>query len=144
MGMRKPEQKLWDRLSNLMASSWRADRIENKISQGIPDLYFGISTQLLGWIELKAMPEFPKTATTKVKLPHYTAWQANWHWTRRDFGTRSWIMVQVGDELFTFPARLALALLEGMNTKEFRSAAVIKDMKKATNLDIIDALLQAR
>lgn len=144
MGMRKPEQKLWDKLSLIMAGSWRADRIENKISQGIPDVYFGVSAQLHGWIELKVLPEFPKAAVSKVKVPHYTAWQANWHWMHRDFGTRSWIAIQHGDELYVFASRLALALFEGLNGTEFRTSSVVVDLKKATNLDIIDALLRAR
>lgn len=142
--MRKPEQALWDRLSRMMGGRWRADRVENKILQGMPDVYFGVSPQLHGWIELKVLPEFPKSPKTTVKVPHYTAWQANWHWTHRDFGTRSWIAVEHRDVLYVFPARQALALFEGLNGTEFRTSSVLVDLQKASDLDMIDALLRAR
>jgi hypothetical protein len=144
VGMRKPEQALWDKLSGIMTGRWRADRVENKILQGMPDVYFGVSPQLHGWIELKVLPDFPKSAKTTVKVPHYTAWQANWHWTHRDFGTRSWIIVRVHDFAYVFPARQALALFEGLNGTEFRLSSVQVDLQKASDLDIIDALLRAR
>lgn len=144
MGMRKPEQALWDRLCKVMGTRWRADRVENKLLQGMPDVYFGVSPQLHGWIELKVLPEFPKWNKTAVKVPHYTAWQANWHWTRREFGTKSWICVQHQDMMYVFPSRLALALFEGMAAPEFRMAAIAVDLQKASDLDIIDALLRAR
>lgn len=144
MSMRKPEQALWDKLSGIMAGRWRADRVENKLLQGMPDVYFGVSPQLHGWIELKVLPEFPKAAKTTVKVPHYTAWQANWHWTHRDFGTRSWILVKCQDFLYVFSSRQALALFEGLNGTEFRTSAVMVDLQKANDLDIIDALLRAR
>lgn len=144
MGMRRPEQALWDRLSTVMKGRWRADRVENKILQGMPDVYFGVSAQLHGWIELKVLPTFPKAAKTAVKVPHYTAWQANWHWTHRDVGTRSWIAVQHEDLLYFFPSRLALALFEGMTGTEFRTSGTVVDLQKATDLDIIDALLRSR
>ena len=144
MGMRKPEQVLWDRLSAIMKGRWRADRVENKILQGMPDVYFGISAQLHGWLELKSLPEFPKLAKTTVKVPHYTPWQANWHWTHRDFGTRSWIVVECKGIAYVFSARQSLALFEGLNVTEFRTSAVVVDLQKANDLDIIDALLRAR
>jgi len=144
VGIRKPEQKLWDRLSTIMVGRWRADRIENKVLQGMPDVYFGVSPQLHGWIELKVLPEFPKAAVSKVKIPHYTAWQANWHWTHRDFGTRSWIFVQHEDDLYVLSSRMALALFEGLTATEFRTSGVVVNIKNATDLDIIDALLRAR
>jgi len=89
VGMRKPEQALWDRLCKVMGTRWRADRVENKLLQGMPDVYFGVSPQLHGWIELKA-------------------------------------------------------LFEGMAAPEFRMAAIAVDLQKASDLDIIDALLRAR
>lgn len=144
MSMRKPEQALWDKIRNAMAGHWRADRVESKILQGMPDVYFAVSPGLTGWLELKVIPQFPKGDHHVVRVPHYTSFQANWHWTHRDFGTRSWIVVQVEDEIFFFAARLALALDEGMSVKDFRKSARIVEVKKLDNLKIVDALLQAR
>lgn len=144
MSMRKPEQALWDKIRDAMSGGWRADRVENKILQGMPDVYFGVSPQLAGWLELKVLPMMPSKDNTKVRIPHYTAFQANWHWTHRDFGTRSWILVQCGDELFVFASRMALALFEGMTPSQFRKAAVVVDMTKLERLRIVDGLLQAR
>ena len=144
MGMRKPEQVLWDKISAAMSGGWRADRVENKILQGMPDVYFAISPQLTGWLELKVLPLFPSRPETKIRVPHYTSFQANWHWTHRDFGTRSWILVQCGPELFVFASRMSLALFEGLTTSQFRKAAVVVDMAKLDRLKIVDALLQAR
>lgn len=142
--MRKPEQGLWDKVRETMSNGWRADRVENKILQGMPDVYFGISAQLTGWLELKVLPMMPAKPNTKVRVPHYTAFQANWHWTHRDFGTKSWILVQCGPELFVFPSRLALALFEGLVPDQFRKAAIVLEMEKLDRLRLVDALLRAR
>mgnify|MGYP006283676267 CR=1 FL=1 len=144
MSMRKPEQALWDKIREAMGSGWRADRVENKILQGMPDVYFGISPQLVGWLELKVIPLMPEKDSTKLRIPHYTAFQANWHWTHRDFGTKSWILVQGGNELFVFASRMALALFEGMSTSQFRKSSVVVEMTKIDRLKIVDALLRAR
>lgn len=146
MGMRKPEQKLWDQLRNVMVGRWRANRIESRLEQGVPDVYFGISRDLHGWIELKVLPEYPKKPTTLIEIPHYTSWQANWHWTHRDFGTQSWIVVKVEKEgtLHFFPSRVALALLERVNTEEFKKLGVVVEMKNVEYLKVVDALLRAR
>lgn len=144
MSMRKPEQALWDKIRDEMAGHWRADRVENKILQGMPDVYFSVSSGLTGWMELKVINQFPKGDHHVVRIPHYTPFQANWHWTHRDFGTKSWIVIQVEEEVFFFAARMALALFEGMSVKDFRKSARIVDLKKMDNLKIVDALLQAR
>lgn len=144
MGMRKPEQALWDKIRTAMDGGWRADRVENKILQGMPDVYFAISPQLTGWLELKVLPLFPARPETKIRIPHYTAYQANWHWTHRDFGTKSWIMIRHQEELHVFPSRQALALFEGMTTDQFRKAGRVLEMAKLERLKIVDALLQAR
>lgn len=144
MSMRKPEQGLWDKIRNSMGAGWRADRVENKILQGMPDVYFAISPQLTGWLELKVLPVMPTRAETPIRIPHYTSYQANWHWTHRDFGTKSWILVKHQDELHVFASRMALALFEGMTAEQFRKAGRVVDMTKLDRLKIVDALLQAR
>lgn len=144
MTARKPEQALWDKLRDTMAGHWRVDRVENVLVQGMPDVYFTISAGLSGWIELKVLKNLPTTDHHSVKIPHYTPFQANWHWTHRDHGGRSWIVVQVEDEIFFFSARLALALEEGMSAKDFRKAGRIIEVKKLDYLKVVDALLQAR
>ena len=45
------EKQMWKYLKRIMGDLWKADRIETKVSTGIPDITFCLDET--GWIELK-------------------------------------------------------------------------------------------
>lgn len=76
-----------------------ATRIENALSQaGIPDL--NIST---GWIEAKALKNYPKRESTPVRLHHpYTDDQKLWAQKRTAAGGKVWLVVKVANDWYVF------------------------------------------
>ncbi len=109
--MRLPEQKLYDWLVRKVGHVALLERIENRVKKDTPDLYFAtrIATDardrpMSGWIELKCLDAFPVKATTTVKLPHWTNGQRYWAIRHRKHGGNTWLVVQVGDEVFVFNA----------------------------------------
>lgn len=95
--MRKPEQRLSDRTGrNLRSEGVYAERIENTVGSGTPDLLTAYKDQIL-WIEHKVV-EWPKKKTTRVQFLHApTPEQLNWHkiWTQH--GRRSIFLISNGD-----------------------------------------------
>ena len=68
------ESDLWKKLRTGMGSRWRAHRIENRIDEGTPDVFFtiavpGTATRVAGMVELKSF-ELPKSR--KITLRHFT------------------------------------------------------------------------
>ena len=103
----KPEHKYWNKyIEPRMRTAWDAQRHEDKISLGIPDVSFGICSsnfeKINGWIELKYVKEYPKRETTPVKLPHFTPFQRNWLKKRQRYGGNCWLLFGVHDDNFIF------------------------------------------
>jgi hypothetical protein len=99
--MRKPEQKLWDRLSVIMKGRWRADRIESETARDVPDIYFMLFDQgprnpsITGWIELKQIKNWHQYRSHVTQVPHFTYGQKKWlreHW---EAGENCWLLLQV-------------------------------------------------
>ena len=105
--MRLPEQKLYDWLVRKVGHRAMLERVENRVKKDTPDLYFSAKAQpatddrpLTGWIELKCLDAFPVKPQTTVKLPHWTNGQRYWAIRHRTYGGNTWLVVQVGDEVF--------------------------------------------
>ena len=69
--------------------------VENPCHPGTPDVNYAH-----GWIELKAMPEFPKRPDTPLRVPHYTPQQKIWAVKRSHAGGLCWLLIMVGREWF--------------------------------------------
>lgn len=71
--------------------------VENPVDPGFPDVeYIG------GVLELKAVDEWPKRASTPLRLDHYTQEQRIWHERRHHCGGRIHVLLQVGPEFLLF------------------------------------------
>lgn len=70
------EARLWQYLRTGMGSAWEAQRHEDKLTSGIPDVSYSMSRH--GWIELKYLSTKPKRAESPLKIDHYTVDQRNW------------------------------------------------------------------
>ncbi len=67
------EARLWKYVREGMNLHWEAQRIEDKLSHGVPDVMY--STNHHGWIELKYLPKVAKNILT---IGHLTPEQRNW------------------------------------------------------------------
>lgn len=65
---------MWVKVRKGIGSRWRAQRIENRIDEGTPDVFFsiqkpGIATRIASMLELKS--EEPRKGQ-KIVIPHFT------------------------------------------------------------------------
>ena len=122
--MRKPEQRLWDRLRKAAGARIHTERIENVVGVGRPDVDTLVAGSFVP-IELKQVPAWPARSATRVLGDRgLSQVQRNWHLTWRRWGGTSLIVVGVEDEVFTFSGATADHVNE-YNTREFRSAAMV-------------------
>lgn len=68
------ESLLWQKVRKGVGSRWRAQRIENRIDEGTPDVFFtiavpGMATRVAGMVELKS---YEPRKGQKVVIPHFT------------------------------------------------------------------------
>ena len=143
--MRLPEQKLYDWLVRKIGHRAMLERVENRVKKDTPDLYISVRATpctddrpLTGWIELKCLDAFPAKATTTVKLPHWTNGQRYWAIRHRTCGGNTWLVVQVGDEVFVFNA--AELATSDWTQAEWRSYSVRLDKKACSTEDVLVAL----
>ena len=143
--MRLPEQKLYDWLVRKIGHTSMLERVENRVKKDTPDLYFSTKASPAtddrpptGWIELKCLDAFPVKPTTTVKLPHWTTGQRYWAIRHRTCGGNTWLVVQVGDEVFVFNA-VELATNDWTRA-EWRSYGVRLDKKACSTEDVLVAL----
>lgn len=96
--MRKPEQRFWDRARpRLLRTHW-AERIENLVTVGMPDVVtLQHSSGRVRFVELKAVPRWPVRAATRVLgAKGLSQDQMNWHLQWRKAGGNTGILVGVG------------------------------------------------
>jgi len=89
------EDTLWAYLRTGLRGRWHAQRHEDKLTKGIPDISYAMQN-VDGWIELKALDDWPKYGDTPVRL-NLTPDQANWLRDRCAMGNGEvWILLRVG------------------------------------------------
>lgn len=96
--MRLPEQRFWDRTKSRLQGEFRLERIENLAGVGTPDvLATARETGRTTLIELKAVVELPKRATSKVLgRAGLSQDQKNWHMDFVRAKGRAYILVGIG------------------------------------------------
>jgi hypothetical protein len=82
-------------------------RIENAVYSGTPDVSYCINTNDAsdaseGFMELKYIKEWPKRATTIVRVPHFTPAQRTWLHDRHIAGGNCFVCLGVGKSVFLF------------------------------------------
>jgi hypothetical protein len=95
------ESGFWQWLRDKMRCYWDAERIENGLACGVPDVNYGVPSHQ-GWIELKWLKKFPVRKTTKVRIHHWTGVQKQWLLRRGKVSGNCWMMIRVEDEVFLF------------------------------------------
>lgn len=101
------EGNLWKDLRPLLAGLDPVRIESHDTDTGIPDVNI-----TLGWIELKYMREWPKRATTPLRVDHFTVEQRAWLTRRWAAGGSCWVILKVGaDEWLLFRGYIAALYL---------------------------------
>lgn len=129
------ETNLWRYLKEGMGNRWDACRHEDKITEGVPDVSFGMSridnrcldrkARVNGWIELKVLDSWPKRPSTVVRVDHLTDEQRRWIAERGKAGGNVWLFLRVGREYLLF-------YWDVVNLIGTRNAEDLKDLASRT------------
>ena len=103
------ESGFWRYLQRGMGSRWKAERVENRLAAGFPDVFFTIGNTH-GLVELKYLPKKRKTIT----ISHFTDEQRAF-----SFRHKTPILVQMMDEYLLFGSEHSLRLGVGEALDEF-------------------------
>ena len=95
------EGSLWEYLREGMRGRWDACRHEDAVTPGVPDVSYGVNG-IQGWIELKALKDWPKKEDTAVPLNHLTKFQKLWLKRRGESGAACWILLRVNRDYLLF------------------------------------------
>lgn len=163
------EAALWTWLKDGMREYWHATRVEDSTRPGYPDIEYRIAEKLCagkrsalssGVLELKHLEAWPKRAATPVRIKHLTPQQVHQLELEGRLHGRSYLLLQVGEELLLFPwfrvaqiakgvpraelNALACHKLTRSRTREGRAAANWQRMKLAQALSVPWSEKQAR
>ena len=103
------EAGFWKYLQKGMGARWKAERVENRLAAGFPDVFFTIGS-VHGLVELKYLPKKKKTIT----MGHFTDEQRAF-----SFRHKTPILVQIEDEYLLFGHECCLTLGTGEGLGEF-------------------------
>lgn len=128
--MRKPEQRLWDRMRRALGVEVRLERIENVVGVGTADV-FALCNGRATPLELKAVEAYPAKPTTRVLGDKgLSRDQRNWHHSWAAHGGRSLIVIGVGShDLFAVPGVHA-DTVNDMTAEELARHSVAQDWRQ--------------
>lgn len=107
------EASLWRYIRDGMGSRWHAQRHEDRLSAGVPDVSFALDG-VDGWLELKVLSRWPTRPETPVRLG-LRADQALWLRDRAKVGGgRCWVLGQVGRDYMLLPWWRGPAIVAGL------------------------------
>ena len=110
------ESGFWRYLQKGMGARWKAERVENRLAAGFPDIFFTIGS-IHGLVELKYLPKKRKTIT----IGHFTDEQRAF-----SFRHKTPILIQIEDEYLLFGHDHSLTLGRGESLIEFQKKAVAR------------------
>lgn len=117
------ERALWDWLRNGMRGRWHAQRHEDRLSAGVPDVSYACGGAD-GWIELKRIRAFPVLPKTPVRT-NLTIQQALWLEARGRAGAgRCFVLVRSPRGVHLFRWSVARCLAAGIDHEGFMNISV--------------------
>lgn len=121
-----PEKSLWLKVRKGLQPHFRMQRIEDRYSKGVPDLIYAgpkypmscLTSQRIirsaphtfGLIELKVRREWPKRATTPVKLKEWKPEQKAWFKLFGPLGKHLFLLLQIENDYMLYDWRRAVDL----------------------------------
>jgi len=108
----KSEDGLWGKVKAGLSPYLILRRVENKVGDGDPDIYYADRRIWAndGWIELKQEEEVKRPASRIFRKHGMRPSQINWFRDYTSVGVRCWIIVGVGDVVYLFSGHLSAAL----------------------------------
>jgi hypothetical protein len=109
------EKGLWRSLQPILSSFGVAERIENRLGLGTPDVGYVLTwrgTTAEGRTELKHLDAFPCFPTTPVCVESLTKDQVLWHEAWAGAGGRVCTLLRIGRLIMALPPPLTRALYE--------------------------------
>lgn len=132
------EHDFWDYVRKGMADRWNSQRIEDKYTSSIPDVFYSIPVgkhSVAGMVELKVQEP---NKSGGVNARHYTQEQ-------RDFARihkgRTFCLVRIGPQTMLFSWKVADEILRGQQVEWHESVALYHST--SPNWDTIARLLKA-
>lgn len=116
-----------------------AQAIENALFAGVPDVEF-----IGGWIELKALTDWPKRPDTLVRIEHFTMEQRHWLRRRVRRGGKAWLLLRVGKEWLLFPGDKAADIIGTLTRAQLVEAALFYWPATPTDMDLLMAFRKLR
>lgn len=114
------EASLWKTVQKNMKSRWEAQRIENPVGPGTPDVYYTMkSNGSMGWIELKHEHKWPKRTSTTLKVDHFTPQQRNWLRRHEKAGAKVFVLIQVEKDYFLIDGTTAADCIGDWTKEDF-------------------------
>ncbi len=118
-----PERRFWAYLKQKMGTRWHAQRHEDGICGGIPDVSYSINGQS-GWLELKVIPKWPKHSNTVIKIPHFKPSQRVWLFNRGCYG-QTWLFIRAEKEYMLFDGRDVAEIGKSLNKEELLKKSTV-------------------
>lgn len=94
------ESSLWTTVNKNMRGKWETQRVENMVGPGTPDVYYTMNNGTMGWLENKHAHEWPKRASTVMKLDHFTPQQRSFLRRHGSKKANVFVLLQVGRDYF--------------------------------------------
>lgn len=128
-------------LLKAIGTRWHVQSHEDRYSEGIPDLSFGIEC-VNGWIELKQIEKWPINPETPAKPEKYTPEQVNWLKRRGKKGGHCFVFIKVEkSEYFLFDWSSAPDIRAGMKQATYNKTCVAKWSGKINVEELLDILV---
>lgn len=141
--MRLPEQRLYDWLQRRIGHVAHLTRIESRVGRDVPDLFVA-HAGWQGWVEMKVLPDWPKRATTGVRLDHWTSGQRYWSQRHQSSGGRVALLVEIAAvrEILVFRAADVATKIDTWTRQEWCNRAVWAGDRNADCATTLDAFKQ--
>jgi len=134
------ESSLWKTLYTNMKPFWEAERIENAVGIGVPDVYATMNSGRMVWIELKHVHYWPKKETTQLKIKHYTPQQRSFIRRHGKKGANVYILLQVERDYFLLTWQAALRIGEMVPNDYYNSDDIAYWKNRINYEQLIDIL----
>jgi hypothetical protein len=119
-------------------------RVENLLDRGTPDVDWAC-WGAEGWIELKELPEWPKRASTNVRIPHFSDDQRYWLNSRSEARGRVHLLLRIARPrtYLLFDGATAANCIGCSTRKELERVALVCAGPEFPLEEIRDGLLRA-
>jgi hypothetical protein len=115
-------------------------RIESKTEAGISDVLYCIQGHT-GWLELKELEDWPKRASTPVRIHHLMLEQVTFLESWQASGGKAHLLLQVNRNYLLLTAGLARAIYIGATRAELEAQAIVMGYHHLPTIALVRALI---